>query len=342
MRVLFVSDTHLGFDLPMHPRVSRRRRGPDFFSNFERALEPALAGQADLVIHGGDLLYRSRVPLSLADAALAPLKRVASMGVPVLLVPGNHERARMPYPLLALHEGLYVFDRPRSVVIEARGVRAAFTGFPYTREIRRRFPEMLVEARRGAPSTDVRVLCLHHCIEGATCGPGNFTFRSGPDVIRAADLPRGVAVTLSGHIHRHQVLRLAGRPPVIYAGSVERTSFAEAPETKGYVLLELSQAGLDTFEFRALPARPMVTRALSLDGADRAAMHARVAAAIDSTPDDAVVQLRITGAMAPELTAEALRRMSGARNVTLAVPSRSTPRAAPGPRVTGSGLESDG
>ena len=38
---LFVSDTHLGFDLPRRPRVERRRRGPDFFENFERALEPA-------------------------------------------------------------------------------------------------------------------------------------------------------------------------------------------------------------------------------------------------------------------------------------------------------------
>ncbi len=41
IRILFVSDTHLGFDLPRKPRVKRRRRGPDFFENFERALEPA-------------------------------------------------------------------------------------------------------------------------------------------------------------------------------------------------------------------------------------------------------------------------------------------------------------
>ncbi len=54
-RVLFVSDTHLGFDLPARPRVERRRRGPDFFANFERALAPALRGEADLVVHGGDL-----------------------------------------------------------------------------------------------------------------------------------------------------------------------------------------------------------------------------------------------------------------------------------------------
>jgi DNA repair exonuclease SbcCD nuclease subunit len=321
MRVLFVSDTHLGFDLPTRPRVVRRRRGDDFFRNFERALEGARTGAVDVVVHGGDLLYRSRVPAWLAEAALAPLKRLAAAGVPVLLVPGNHERARMPYPLLALEDGLHIFDRPRTVVLEARGVRVAFLGFPYTWEIRRRFREVLTAATRDALFADVRVLCLHQCIEGATCGPGNFTFRAGDDVIRAADLPRDVAVTLSGHIHRHQVLRSAGRSPVIYAGSIERTSFAEAPETKGFVVLELTRAGLATFEFRPLPARPMVTRRLSFGGVDATEAHARVAAALQSTPDDAVVQLRVEGEIPATLTARTLRAMAGARNVTLAAQS---------------------
>jgi exonuclease SbcD len=318
VRVLFVSDTHIGLDWPTRPRVVRHRRGDDFFQNFERALEPARKGEVDAVVHGGDLLYRSRVPVWVAETALAPLKRLASSGVPVLLVPGNHERSRIPYPLLAVHEGLHVFDRPRSVVLEAGGVRVAFIGFPYTHDIRRRLPQLLAAASRQNTTADVRVLCLHHCVESATCGPGDFTFRFGADVIRTADLPSDVAVTLSGHIHRHQVLRPAGRPPVIYAGSVERTSFAEAPETKGFVVLQLTQSGLGPFEFRPLPARPMVARTVHFDDVDPMEAHARMAAAIDSTPDDAVVYLRVSGAMPTTLTAAALRAMAGARTVTLA------------------------
>jgi DNA repair exonuclease SbcCD nuclease subunit len=323
MRILFVSDTHLGIDMPARPRVTRRRRGPDFFENFERALEAAR--DADVVVHGGDLLYRSRVPAWLAEAALAPLKRVASSGVPVLLIPGNHERGRLPYPLLALHENLHVFERPRTVVLEARGLRVAFIGFPYIDRIRHSFLEVLASATHDAVPADVRVLCLHQCVEGATCGPGDFTFRFGADVIRMADLPRDVAVTLCGHVHRHQVLRPAGRAPVIYAGSVERTSFAEAPETKGYVVLELARGGLGGFEFRPLPARPMVTRTLSFDAVTNADAHTRVAAAIGSTPDDAVVQLRVRGMIPATLTAGVLRAMSGARNVTLAVAGVTSP-----------------
>ena len=252
MRVLFVSDTHLGFDLPSRPRVVRRRRGEDFFRNYERALEPARSGEDDVVVHGGDLLYRSRVPPWLAEAALAPLRDLAESGIPVLLVPGNHERSRMPFPLLALHERLHLFERPRTLVLEARGVRVAFMGFPYTHDIRRRAPAIVAGLNRDDLSADVRVLCLHQCIEGATCGPGNFTFRFGPDVIRISDLPRNVAVTLSGHIHRHQVVQPVGHAPIIYAGSTERTSFAEARETKGFVVLELARSGLRSFEFRPL------------------------------------------------------------------------------------------
>jgi hypothetical protein len=38
IRILFLADTHLGFDLPFRPRIQRRRRGPEFFANFKRAL----------------------------------------------------------------------------------------------------------------------------------------------------------------------------------------------------------------------------------------------------------------------------------------------------------------
>ena len=103
MRVLLLADTHLGFDLPRRPRVERRRRGPDFFANFESALAPALAGEVDLVVHGGDLLYRSKVGRELVYRAFDPLVQVAASGVPVVVVPGNHERSAIPYPLLAAH-----------------------------------------------------------------------------------------------------------------------------------------------------------------------------------------------------------------------------------------------
>lgn len=313
MRVLFVADTHLGFDLPARPRVDRRRRGPDFFACFARALEPALRGESDVVVHGGDLLYRSRVPASLVYRALHPLLRVADAGVPVLLVPGNHERSAIPYPLLAAHPHLHVFREPSTVVIERSGLRVAFGGFPCARAVRRAFPALLAATGYRQVEADARVLCIHQCVEGATCGPApGFTFRDGEDVVRASDLPDDVAAVLCGHVHRHQVLRrdLRGRrlpAPVVYAGSVERTSFAERDETKGFVMAGIGAGGpggrLASCEFRPLPARPMrvheVAAASTASGLER-----EIRGAIAAAPPDVVLQVRVPEALAG---AEALR-----------------------------------
>ena len=322
LRLLFLSDTHLGLDLPARPRLERRRRGEDLLRAYEQALAPARAGAVDAVLHGGDLLYRSRVPAWLAEAALAPLRGLAEAGVPVLLVPGNHERARIPYPLLARHPDLHVFDRPRTVTLEVRGLRAAFAGFPYAPAVRGGFAGLLAATRHAEAPADVRVLCLHQCVEGATCGPADFTFRDGDDVIRRDDLPRDVAAVLSGHVHRAQVLRAPGRPPVVYAGSVERTSFAEAGEPKGTVRLELSRRGLGALAFRPLPARPMRVRALALAGLGPDEARRRLLELLAETPEDALVQLRLAGevppGVAPLLGAASLRALGGARQVAVA------------------------
>jgi len=315
LRVLFVSDTHLGFDMPARPRVDRRRRGPDFFACFERALEPALRGEADVVVHGGDLLYRSRVPASLVHRALQPLVRVADTGVPVVLVPGNHERSAIPCPLLAAHPHLHVLRGPSTVVIERHGLRVAFAGFPYARAVRRAFPALLAATGHRLAEADARVLCLHQCLEGATCGPPpGFTFRDGDDVVRASDLPQDVAVVLCGHVHRHQILRrdLLGRPlaaPVVYAGSVERTSFAERDEAKGFVVATVGAGGpggrLVACQFRPLPARPM--RVHEVASASACGLEREIRAAIAAAPPDVVLQVRVSEALAGAETLRAAR-----------------------------------
>jgi DNA repair exonuclease SbcCD nuclease subunit len=50
------------------------------------------------------------------------------------------------------------------------------------------------------------------------------------------------------------------RQPVIFCGSVERTSFAEKDETKGFVVLELGARAQERgrLRFFDLPARPML------------------------------------------------------------------------------------
>jgi DNA repair exonuclease SbcCD nuclease subunit len=204
----------------------------------------------DAVVHGGDLFYRSRIPPSLVQRAFQPIAR---LGVPVLIVPGNHERSAIPYPLLALHKNVFIFDRPRTFVVGG----VAFSGFPFAPHVRQRFGMLLAEAR--APPAPVRILCMHQAVEGARVGTPEFVFDRGDDVIRGGDIPPGFAAVFSGHIHRGQRL---GRwaTPVFYPGSIERTSWAERLETKGYLIVRVAPGPpggrVESFSWNPLPTVP--------------------------------------------------------------------------------------
>jgi hypothetical protein len=63
----------------------------------------------------------------------------------------------------------------------------------------------------------------------------------------------------------------------------------------------------------------MVTRTVSLGGIEAPEVRSRVAAAIESTPDDAVVRLSVVGTMPTTLNAAMLRSLAGARTVTLSL-----------------------
>jgi exonuclease SbcD len=328
IRILFLADTHLGFDLPRRPRVDRRRRGHDFFANFECALEIAAQESVDLVLHGGDLFYRSRVPASLVQQAFQRLKKCAESGIPVFLVPGNHERSRIPYPMLAFHPGIHVFDRPRTFIIETSGVKTALAGFPHCRhDVRSAFKDLIDCTGWSGVEADINLLCVHHTFEGAAVGPSDYTFMYGSDVAQPAQVPNSFAAVLSGHIHRHQVLTtdLQGKAlmvPVFYPGSIERTSFAERHEPKGFLLLEFDATGvsggvLSTWDFRELPTRPMVVVDLQADGNHGVRLESEVRRTIDRAPLDAVLRIRIHGFLD-----EATRVLMGAANLRRLVPAR--------------------
>lgn len=306
IRVLLLADTHLGFDLPVNPRINRRRRGHDFLANFAIALQRAVDGEVDLVVHGGDVFNRSRPPSSVVWQAFEPLKRVADRGVPVYVVPGNHERGRLPHMRFAQHPHIHVFDEPRTFVTEVRGIRMALAGFPSERDdVRNRFSDLVAATGHAHVRADAHLLCLHQCVEGATVGPADYTFTTAPDVIRAADLPPGFAAVLSGHIHRHQVLTtdLRGRPlraPVLYPGSIERTSIAEADDEKGFMVVELECGASGVrieWTFHQLPARPLVRHDLELDGLGAMQVESAIRLLVANSPADAVISVRVTGAI---------------------------------------------
>jgi DNA repair exonuclease SbcCD nuclease subunit len=268
VKIRFFSDTHLGFDYPIKPRIERRRRGEDFFNNFYRILNSSAAAGIDLLIHGGDLFFRSRVPARIVDLTYNALFEFADRGIPIVIVPGNHERSKLPDSLYLSHPNIHVFVKPMTFLFRVRNVQLNVSGFPFERQsIKSRFPKILERTGWRETRGNIKLLCIHQAVEGAQVGPVNFTFRSGPDVIRFNDLPEGFQAILAGHVHRQQILtgRRRSEPNnrrVIYSGSTERTSFAEKDEDKGYFDITFDRTngnrwGIGSFKFKRLPARPM-------------------------------------------------------------------------------------
>ena len=307
IRILFLADTHLGFDYAFRPRVQRRRRGQDFFRNFRLALEPAYGGEVDLVVHGGDIFYRSKVPARLVDLAFEPLKRVADTGVPVFVVPGNHERSNIPYRILAAHPNIFIFEKPSCFVKRIRNTSICLTGFPFVRHgIRRKFPVILQDTGWQSLKADIHLLCMHQSVDGASMGPKNFRFRGGADVIDIHDIPSGFAVVLTGHMHRSQVLQkdLKGvslPTPVLYAGAVERTSFAEKDETKGYMTVDIETADRLHWCFHELPTLPMVHLEVNVNGMNKAQFRNWLQDRIKKIPAESVVGIKIQGELSSDL-----------------------------------------
>jgi exonuclease SbcD len=325
VRVLFLADTHLGFDLAFRPRIERRRRGPEFFANFERALLPAFEGRVDCVVHGGDLLFRSKVPAKLVDMAFKPLKQVADSEIPVCLVPGNHERSAIPHRHLGEHPQIHIFDSPQTFRLQKNNVTIALAGFPFVRHrVGHKFLSLIDQTGYNRLPADIHLLCIHQSVEGATVGPVGYTFRSSPDVINACDIPGKFSAVLAGHIHRFQILTrdLKTRTlpaPVFYPGSIERTSFAERNEKKGYLILEFEpksemDSALKRWQFHELPARPMIQLDLHASGMTNFDLRSWIGIRLAAIPEDSIVKLKIHGTVPHQamevLCAPALRALA--------------------------------
>lgn len=327
VKLLFLADSHLGFDFAFKPRIERRRRGEDFFKNYALALEPARKGEVHAVIHGGDLLYRSRVPAKLVDMAVRPLKEIADKGVKIYLVPGNHERSRIPFGLLSIHPNIHIFKKPSTFVLQGENFRLALVGFPYHRNnVRAHFPELL--SKTGwidiKNECDASILCVHHCFEGATVGPQNYMFRHNDDVIKPSDLPWDLAAVCTGHVHRFQVLTtdLKGQPlksPILYPGSIERTSFAERREKKGYLRMKLQSQSSGKkpvlqWRFQELPSRPMIPVHISAKHLSPNELRNRIAKTLKNCDPNGIVKIHIQGRVKEEafsvLKASSLRALA--------------------------------
>ncbi len=302
---IFFSDTHLGFDYPIKPKIEKRRRGQDFFNNYYRILDYILDKQADFVIHGGDFFFRSKVPAHITDLAYRALLDFSRSAIPFFIVPGNHERSTLPRSLFYTNSNIFIFDKAKTFWLDIDNVKVAISGFPFVKDnIRDNFNPVLKKTGWQDQQGDIQLLCMHQTIEGVQVGPGDYTFRNGEDVIKMKDIPAGFNAVLSGHIHRQQILRKSFNDKhesvdILYPGSIERTSFAEKEEQKGFYDIRFhldsdKKWQLSKLKFVKLPARPMIDLYLD-NNITKDNMKAFLLSEVQKMTPNAIVKIRCHG-----------------------------------------------
>ena len=179
----------------------------------------------------------------------------------------------------------------------------AFIEETYVDYIRRRADDIL-EGRPGerADGTEVplspdhpTVLAGHVTVQGATLSGSERTtlIASEPKFTTGQLAVRPIDYVALGHIHHPQDRNSEGHPPVVYAGSLERVTFKEREEPKGFYEVDIDPAAepRTSYDFIETDARPFV--ALQVDARDAEDPTALLLEAIeDADLTDAVVRVR--------------------------------------------------
>ncbi len=230
MRVLHLADTHLGSHLRAWGAPREWHRSQDHLRVMAQALEPALRGEVDLVVHGGDLFDGRKPARAVVAGALELLSRVAAR-VPVVLLPGNHDPPTLLRTFRLPPPGLRVVDVPSRLRFGPLTIAAV----PFRRTVRG-FRQACAQA--VGPGADA--LLIHQAVHG--CRVPRFVFRVGNPVgtIGERDLAPGPRWAFAGHLHPRQSVDV-GPVQVVYPGATVRTAASEGPAHKGYVLWEFGR-----------------------------------------------------------------------------------------------------
>ncbi|MDP2729383.1 MAG: exonuclease subunit SbcD [Dehalococcoidales bacterium] len=303
MKIIHFADLHLGVESYGHlnPETGLSTRFEDFLSALDRLVDYALENEVDLVLFCGDA-YKSREPSQTHQREFARrLNRLASGGIPTFLLVGNHDlpnalgRATTTeiFDTLAV-KNVYVSSHPALYLIETRSGTVQVASLPWLRrsalftkeetknmtfeQIKQLMEQKLtnivaLHAARldpGLPS----ILAAHVLVGDAKVGRGSerlMAIGQEPALLLSNVARPAFDYIALGHIHKHQVL--LEKPPVVYAGSLERVDFGEEDDEKGFYLVEIKQDNQTgkretSFDFHTVAGRPFRTITVNIEAED--------------------------------------------------------------------------
>ncbi len=209
---LHLADTHFGINYALKPKnLQRRAYGELFFQKAKDAIETAISKhKVDFILHAGDFFNRSNPPPQVIERAVQPFLLAAKNGIPIYLLPGNHERSKLPLGLLSYFDGINLLVKPSSYCFEKNGIRIKITGFPYLRHnAKNKFGGILRRAINNYYGKNLTphhyfILLTHQLIEGSRIE--NYSFQRSFNVVSFQQIPQMFHYVACGHVHRFQFL----------------------------------------------------------------------------------------------------------------------------------------
>ena len=299
MKIIHFADLHLGVENygRIDPATGLSSRLNDFLSALDQLVDYALENKVDLVLFCGDA-YKTREPTQTQQREFARrINRLASNGVPVFLLTGNHDMpnavgratATEIFDTLAV-KNVCVANRPDIHTIKTADGTIQIAALPWLRrsallsrddtrnlsleQINRKLQETLTNIVDNLTNkldpTLPAVLAAHVWVTGAKVGSESMMSIGQEHTLLLSNvaLPAYDYVAL-GHIHKRQVL--SESPPVVYSGSLERVDFGEENDEKGFCVIEIETTTggrKTTYEFHPVNARRFLTVNVMLEEDD--------------------------------------------------------------------------
>ncbi len=213
----------------------------------------------DAVLLSGDVYDRSLPPTGAVELFDEIATKVtAELGIPFLVISGNHDSAsRLSFgSTLLAKQGLFITGELEKangpIVLEDAYGPIAFAAVPFAEPavVRHYVKDDTIHTYEDAlqamlavqgNTTVARKVCLAHTfVTGSLASDSERPLSIGGSDAVSADIFADYTYTALGHLHGPQQ---AGNPNVRYAGSLLKYSFGEARQKKGAVLVDIDGNG---------------------------------------------------------------------------------------------------
>ena len=368
MKVIHFSDLHIGVENygRIDPETGMSTRLLDFLHAYDQLVDYAIANKVDAVLFAGDA-YKSRDPSQTHQREFASrVARLASEGIPVLLVTGNHDMPSVASKASALEifptlvvENVVVSDQVETTTIHTRDGALQVVSLPWVRRsnflskeetrelnldeiseaITKRLTSIVNSELDNLDPSVPAVLVGHVTVMGAKVGTERSMMLGRDHTLLPSALKHpNLDYVALGHIHKHQVI--GHDPMVVYSGSMQRVDFSEETEAKGFCVVDLSLQRKDgsrlvNFEFQPVEARPFLTIDVEVKATDEDPNVPVLAAISSKYVSGSTVRLRIKvpedieGGIKESVLREALREAHYVAGITKEVIRPQRTRLAP-------------